>query len=200
MRGCLCSRRRKCGNLHSEGKEDKSLRRIKVLESEDYSSSEKGEPASAYTPNESLITETIEESIVPYRTYRQSPENIQSYTLMLGGSDDPLNVSENADSRGIWQSEYVPSRSEQNGCTPGTFVPNELFSSPNNISEEPKSLSPSLSLLVELLYIDENSVPPEEQYNDATHVPFFNSCSALLGYTAARSLRYRLHGIMSIPI
>jgi hypothetical protein len=53
--------------------------------------------------------------------------------------------------------------------------------------------------LDEPCYIDEHFIHPEDQYNDATNVPFFNTCSATLGYAAARQLRFRLNGIISIP-
>ena len=49
----------------------------------------------------------------------------------------------------------------------------------------------------ELEYIDEYGIPPEEQYNSATNVSFFNPCSATLGYPTARLLQYRLSGIVS---
>lgn len=51
----------------------------------------------------------------------------------------------------------------------------------------------------EPMYIDEFAVLPEPDYNDATSVPFFNTCSATLGYPAARLLRFRLQGILCIP-
>jgi hypothetical protein len=50
----------------------------------------------------------------------------------------------------------------------------------------------------ELLYIDEYGIAPEDQYNSAASVPFFNACSANLGYPTARLLKYRLSGIVSI--
>jgi hypothetical protein len=48
-------------------------------------------------------------------------------------------------------------------------------------------------------YIDEFEAMPEHEYNDATSVPFFSTCSATLGYPAARLLRFRLQGILCIP-
>jgi hypothetical protein len=50
----------------------------------------------------------------------------------------------------------------------------------------------------ELYYIDEVNILPEDQYNTAASVPFFNTCSATLGYPAARLLQFRLRGILSI--
>lgn len=48
-------------------------------------------------------------------------------------------------------------------------------------------------------YIDEFEALPEHDYNNATSVPFFSTCSATLGYPAARLLRFRLQGILCIP-
>lgn len=47
-------------------------------------------------------------------------------------------------------------------------------------------------------YIDEFGSNPEDQYNTAASVPFFNGCSATLGYSSARLLQYRLSGIVSL--
>jgi hypothetical protein len=55
----------------------------------------------------------------------------------------------------------------------------------------------SISGEPELTYIDEYGISPEDQYNTATSVSFFNPCSATLGYPTARLLQYRLSGIVS---
>jgi hypothetical protein len=47
-------------------------------------------------------------------------------------------------------------------------------------------------------YIDECGVAPEDQYNSAASVPFFNMCSATMGYPTARLIQYRLSGILSV--
>ncbi len=55
------------------------------------------------------------------------------------------------------------------------------------------------SILDDPIYIDEFGYVPEEQFNSATSVSFFNLCSSTVGYPTARLMQYRLHGILSIP-
>jgi hypothetical protein len=73
------------------------------------------------------------------------------------------------------------------------------MSSPNMepIPQEVNDRGPTVG--EKLYYIDEFGMKPEDQYNSATNVSFFNQCSATLGYPAARLLQYRLSGIMSLP-
>jgi hypothetical protein len=71
---------------------------------------------------------------------------------------------------------------------PGEIAPSETKEEQNR-----KSLN-----LSEPLYVDEFGSNPEDQYNTAASVPFFNGCSATLGFTSARLLQHRLSGIVSL--
>jgi len=55
------------------------------------------------------------------------------------------------------------------------------------------------SALHEPYYIDEVGLEPLKQFNSGTSVPFFNLCSATVGYPTSRLLKFRLNGIISIP-
>lgn len=72
-------------------------------------------------------------------------------------------------------------------------LPGEIARSETEEEQNPKSLN-----LTEPLYVHEFGSNPEDQYNTAASVPFFNGCSATLGYTSARLLQYRLSGIVSL--
>ncbi len=106
----------------------------------------------------------------------------------------------------------TPAESDSLHSTP---VPSRHMPSPRKLSHSPlcqddnlESDSPcwsvpndqALALIsCEPFYIDEYGSRPEDQYNTASSVSFFNVCSSTMGYPTARLLQFRLHGILSIP-
>ena len=197
MISCLCSRRRKGSNFSA-------ISLIPEVKSEI-------ETDRLQSANLSLVASDSTSSSMnftgpaPSRAHSKSNDELAPSTPKSA----LLTESQNRPMSGIGDSNFTvfsnsPTKSDGHS-TLDNIIGSELVECFESVTESESDKYVELQAiqikvaLDEPCYIDELSIHPEDQYNDATNVPFFNTCSATLGYTAARLLRFRLNGIISIP-
>ena len=166
--------------------------------------------------DECLNADDIDESLEDERGERcvsvfMNVSDIVSDEVIIQDTTEILNVHSlnqecpfsPADSIGMVQEPANQADIQEEVIAPVEMPVSEILSKdvPVATQERPLVDVSNLRFLVsdEPQYIDEFNISPEDQYNTAASVPFFNACSATLGYPTARLLQFRLHGIMTIP-